>query len=54
MLLSFHMQLSTCIIHERKLHFNAYKSVSLFSMRSIYTYSFGHLNKVDVRAIMDS
>ena len=40
MLPSFHVQLPTHIIHERKLHFIAYKSVSLFSMRSPYTGSF--------------
>ena len=54
MLLSFHMQLLTHIIHKRKLHFIAYESVSLFSMRSVYTRSFEHLNKAGVRATMDS
>ena len=48
------MQLPTHIIHERKQHFITYKSVSLFSMRNIYTQSFEFLNKVDVRATMDS
>ena len=43
MLLSFHVQLPTCIIHEKKLHFMAYKSVTLFSLRSVYTRSFEHL-----------
>ena len=46
MLLSFHVQLLTHIIH-----FMAYKSVSLFLMRS--TLSFEHL-MVGARATMDS
>ena len=54
MLLSFHGQLPTHIIHRWKLHFMAYKLVSLFSMRIVYTQSFEHLNKVGVRATMDS
>ena len=52
--LSFHVQLPTCIIHEQKLHFIHYKSVSLFSMRTVFTQSFEHLNKVSARATMDS
>ena len=48
------MQLSTHIICVLKLHFIAHKSVSLFSMRSVYTLSFDHLHKVGVRATMDS
>ena len=54
MLLSFHVHLPTHIVHDRKLHFITYKSVSLFSMRSVYTQSFEHSNKVGVRATMDS
>ena len=54
MLLPFHVQLLTHIIHERKLHFIIYKSVSLFSMISVYTQSFEHLNKVGVRVTMES
>ena len=54
MLLSFNMQLPTYIIHERKLNFIAYKSVSLFSVRSVYTRSSEHLNKVGIRATMRS
>ena len=54
MLLSFHVQLPTHIIHERKLHFIAYKPVSLFSMRKVCTRSSESLNKVGVRAAMDS
>ena len=53
MLLSFHLQLPTHIMHERKLHFIAYESVRLFSTRSVYTRSFEHLNKIGVRATMD-
>ena len=49
MLLSFHVQLPTHIIHKRKLH----KLVCLFSMRKDAR-SFAHLNKVGVRATMDS
>ena len=48
------MQLPTHIIHERKLPFIAYKSVSLFSMRGVHTQNFEHLNKVGVRATLDS
>ena len=55
MLLSFHMQLlPTHIIHEQKLHFIAYKVISLFSMKSVYTRSFEHLNKLGVWATIDS
>ena len=54
MLLSFHEQIPAHIIHEQKLHFIAYKSVSLFSVRSTYTRSFEHLNKVGVGATMKS
>ena len=54
MLLSFHVQLPTHIIYERKLHFVAYKSVRLFSVRSVYTRRFEHLNKVGVRATTDA
>ena len=53
MLLSFHVQLPTHIIHEQKLCFIIFKSVNLFSVRNVYTQSFEHLNKVAVRA-MDS
>ena len=52
--LSFYMPLPTHIIHEGKLHFIAYKSVNLFSMGSVYIQSFEHLNKVGVKATMDS
>ena len=47
---------ATCYlhIHEQKQHFIAYKSVSLFSLRSVYTQSFEHLNIVGIRATMDS
>ena len=48
MLLSFHVQLLTHI-DERKLHLIAYKSISLFLVRS-----FVHLNKVGVRATIVS
>ena len=48
-----HVQLPTRIIHEQKLHFIAYKSVSLLSVRSVYTRTFEHWNKVGVRATMD-
>ena len=41
-------------MREIKLHFIAYKLVSLFSMRSMYTQSFEHLNKVGAMATMDS
>ena len=54
MLLSFQMQLPTHIIHVQKLHFIDGKLVSLFSISSVYTQSFEHLNKVGVRATMDS
>ena len=39
---------------ERKLHFIAYRSAILFSKRSVCTRSFQHLNKVGVRATIDS
>ena len=48
------MQPPTHIIHERKLHFIAYKSASSFSVRSVYKRSFEHLNNEGVRATMDS
>ena len=51
MVLSFKVRLSTDIKHEQKLHFVAYKLVSLFSVRSMYTQSFEHLNKVVVRLL---
>ena len=54
MLLSFHLQLFTHSIYEQKLHFITYKSVSLFAIRCMYTQSFEHLNKVGLRATMDS
>ena len=38
----------------QKLHFIDGKLVSLFSICSVYTQSFEHLNKVGVRATMDS
>ena len=50
MLLSFYVQLPKHIIHEQKI---ADKSVSLFSMRNVYTQCFEHLNKLGVRATMD-
>ena len=53
-LLTFHVQLPTCIIHEQKLHFIPYKSASLFSVRTVFTQSFEHLNKVSARATMNS
>ena len=53
-LLSFHVQLPTNIILKRKLLFIAYKSASIFLMRSVSTRSFEHLNKVGIRATMDS
>ena len=48
------MQLPSHIMYRQKLHFIAYKSVSLFSMINVYTLSFEHLKKVGVRATMDS
>ena len=54
MLLSFHVQLPTHIMHKWKLDFIAYKSVSLFSLRSVDAQSFEHLDKVGVRATMDA
>ena len=45
---SYHVQLPTHI------HFMTFKLVSLFSVRNMYTPSFEHLNKVGVRATMDS
>ena len=48
------------IIHERKRNFTADKSVSLFSVRSVYVHKLlsiwvkNALNKVGVRATMDS
>ena len=54
MLLSFHVQLLTHMAHEQNLYFIAYKLVSLFSMESLYTRSFEYLNKVDIRATVDS
>ena len=54
MLLSFHVQLPTHILHERKLHFIAYKSIRVFSIRSVHARSFELLNKVDFRATADS
>ena len=51
---SSHAQLPTHFIHERKQHFIAYKSVSLFLMRSVYTRSFEHVNKEGIRDTMDS
>ena len=49
MLLSFHVQLLTHIIHVRKLH-TFYRLFSLFAMRSV---PFEYLNKVGVWAVMD-
>ena len=49
-----HIVYMTHSIHEQKLYFIAYKSVGLFSVRSVYTQSFEHLNKLGVRATMDS
>ena len=49
MLLSFHVQLPSYTIHERKLHFIACKALNLFSFGS-----FEHLNKVDVWATVNS
>ena len=43
------MQLPIHIIHERKLHFIAYKSAISFLMRNVFTRSFEHLNKIGVR-----
>ena len=48
------MQLPKNIVHEGKLHFISYKSVSLFSKSNVYTQNFEHLNKIGVRATMDS
>ena len=56
-LLSLHVQYACVYVHilyMSKNIFIAYKLVSLFLMKSVYTQSFEHLNKVGVRAAMNS
>ena len=48
------LHVPTHIMHEQKLYFIVYNSVSLFSKRSVYTRSFKNLNKVGVRVTIDS
>ena len=54
MLLFLHVQLPTRILHGQKLHFIAYKSVSLFLIRNEDTRSFEHFIKIGVSATMNT